>query len=351
MHSLVSHGWSALLAILVTSGLPTPLTGSRSVVQVAEAAPLPAANAKTSEKTAPPRVEADHVELDALGSLSLGDCNRGRLVNGVQPPEGRLFELVSPNFSFGTEETVSALVRAVELVHEEHPGTQPLHVGHLSAPSGGKLSPHLSHQSGRDVDLGFYYKAKRAWYRRATALTLDVERTWTLVSALITETDVEMILVDRSIHPLLRAEAKRRGASEAWLNSLFRGTGSLPPIIRHARGHATHLHVRFFSPIAEKNAARAYPILVERKIIEPLTTFTYYQAKKGDTLGRIADRFGVSVRQIQTANGLRGTLIQARKVYKIPREAGLPPVKPREVPPRRLPEASAEARKGQENAG
>lgn len=273
-----------------------------------------------------------------LGSLSVGHPNNGRLFNGVKPKDGELFELVAEDFAWGTTETVSYLKAAVEHVQQQFPGTLPLHVGHISKASGGHLSPHLSHQSGRDVDVGFYYKSKRTWYRRGTDATLDVARTWGLVRAFITETDVDLILVDRSIQVLLRNHAEKIGEDKTWLNEVFGGSPSRPAIIRHARGHATHLHVRFFSPQAQVNAQRAYPFLVKSNLIEAVEVFAYHTVRKGETLGKIAKRYGTSVKEIQRANGMRGTVIQAKKTYKIPKSGGPSPVSGDIVfPPRLLP--------------
>lgn len=45
---------------------------------------------------------------------------------------------------------------------------------------------------------------------------------------------------------------------------------------------------------------------------------TYYKIKSGDTLGRIAQRFGVSVRSLKSANGLRSDTIRAGRTLVIP---------------------------------
>lgn len=271
--------------------------------------------------------QAAHDHPSSLGPLSIGYPNNGRLLNGVKPEDGALFELVADDYAWGTQETIEYLKEAVRVVHSEHEDTLPLHIGHISKKSGGYLSPHLSHQSGRDVDLGYYYKSKRNWYRRATWKTLDVERTWTLVRAFITETDVEMLLIDHSIQSLLRKHAERIGEDKTWLQQVFRGSPERPAIIRHVRGHATHIHARFFSPHAQVNAQRAYPYLLDEKLIEPVLVYSYHKVRKGETLGRIAKRYGTSVRAIQAANGLRSTVIQARKTYKIPKRGGPRPVK------------------------
>ena len=62
------------------------------------------------------------------------------------------------------------------------------------------------------------------------------------------------------------------------------------------------------------------------------------EVRKGETLGRLAKRYGTSVKSIQQANGLRGTVIQAKRTYKIPRRGGPAPInEPIEVPERVLP--------------
>lgn len=279
-----------------------------------------------------------HDDVSALGSLSVGIPNNGRLLNGTRPQDGALFEVVAPDFAWGTEETVRFLTVAAEAVQKKHADTPPLHLGHISRDKGGYLNPHLSHQSGRDVDIGYYYTQKRAWYRRATWDNLDVARTWTFVRALITHTDVEMILIDGSLQNLLRAHATKSGEDKEWLQRVFKGDGQRGAIIRHVRGHATHMHVRFFSPEAQRNAQIVYPLLVEEQLVDPVTVYAHHRVRKGDTLGRLARLYGTSVVAIQRANGLRGTKIQAKKVYKIPRPGGPMPVDGQlEFPSRQLP--------------
>lgn len=276
-----------------------------------------------------------------LGSLSLGEPNRGRLLGGVPLQSSPLFEVVAPDFAFGTHETVAYLERAVRRVHDAHPGTPPIHVGHISRKSGGYVSPHRSHQSGRDVDLGFYYSKNGGWYKRGTADNLDLPRTWTLLRALITDTDVEMVIVDASIERLLRLYAERIGEDRPWLARVFSGSRERPEIVRHLWGHTTHFHVRFYNPAAQTLAARAYPHLVDAELVDPVQSTTNYRAKKGDTLGKLAKRFGTTVKAIQAANGMRGTAIQAKRVYRIPRPGGPVQAPALTIPGRCLPPRAA----------
>ena len=274
----------------------------------------------------------------ALGCMSLGSPNAGSLLNGVEPSDSELFKLVSPGSAWATSETLEYLARAIRVVHEEFPGTAPLMLGDISAKGGGPLRPHISHQSGRDVDIGYYYLNGATWYARGTAKNLDLPRTWAFVRALIAETDVDLILIDHSIQALLREHARKIGEDAEWLESIFKGGLGLRPIIRHARGHATHIHVRFFNPIAQETARRAYDSLVRQKLVPPQNAYVHHRVKNGETLGMLAKKYRTTVRAIQNANRLRGTRIRAKAVYAIP-VAGTakPRLEPLRVPARRTP--------------
>lgn len=280
----------------------------------------------------------------ALGPMSLGATNAGALFNGVRMPEGDRWELVDPAHAWGTRETIDAIDRAIGEVHRQFPGSPKLYIGHISAREGGHLSPHKSHQAGRDVDISYFLDARHRWYQRATAANLDRERTWAFVRALVTETDVELILIDSSVQRLLKEYALKIGEDRDWLDEVFQlGSRKPRPLVRHARGHANHIHVRFYSPIAQESAARAYPLLVKRGAIKPTSQYVRHTAKKGQTLGSLARQYGTTVEAIKRANGLRSTAIQAKRVYNIPRPSSGPAAPPKQVvvPPRRLPPPKA----------
>lgn len=219
-----------------------------------------------------------------LGSVSIGQPNRGRLFNAEPMPTGPLWHLEEPEHAFGTRETVESIRRAIERVEADHPGSPPLHIGHISRRSGGWLRPHRSHQSGRDVDLGYYYLEGPRWYAPATAANLDRARTWSLIMGLLTAGNVEYIFITRDVQELLLEHARSLSVDEAWLAELFDAAapppGSKPrkakltrkgarsrfvpepePLIRHRWGHHTHLHVRFFSDTACETGRRAFHLL------------------------------------------------------------------------------------------
>jgi len=107
---------------------------------------------------------------DALGSMSVGFVDAGRLLNGVQFPSGEGWLVVSPGKAWGTGETVAYVEAAIAAVRAQYPNAPRLRVNQISAKDGGYIQPHQSHQSGRDVDLAFYYPGSREGDRREAHL-------------------------------------------------------------------------------------------------------------------------------------------------------------------------------------
>ncbi|HHH12109.1 MAG TPA: LysM peptidoglycan-binding domain-containing protein, partial [Sorangium sp.] len=169
---------------------------------------------------------------------------------------------------------------------------------------------------------------------------LDVKRTWALVRALVTDTDVEYIFINSSIQKLLKEYALASGEDRSWLDSLFQYRSKHAwPIIRHVHGHDTHLHVRFYNRVAQQLGVRAHRWLARRGIVKPYTRYLRHRARRGDLLGNLAKRYGTTVAAIQKINHLRNNRIRAGRTYLIPkkvkRRIRKPP--PLSIPPRRLP--------------
>ena len=282
-------------------------------------------------------------DLHSLGSMSLGSPNAGALINGVQASENAHYKPVSPSGAWATQETLDYLSKALSRVHEQFPGTAPLALGDISSRNGGHSPPHVSHQSGRDVDISYFYNDGAGWYARGTAKNLDLARNWAFVRALITETDVDLILIDRSIQLLLEDYAKHHGEDPSWLAGIFRGVpGKLRPLIRHAPGHATHIHIRFFNPIAQETARRCHASLLQAKLTHAPQTYITHKVKKNETLGMIARKYGVTVPRLRAANGLKSSLIREKSALRVPVASRGPagPGARLRVPARRLPPTS-----------
>ena len=281
-------------------------------------------------------------DLPSLGSMSVGTPNAGGLVNGVQAVASPLYSLVSPGSAWGTRETLDYLNTAVAAVHEEFPGTVPLALGDIGARNGGALRPHISHQAGRDLDISFYYRDGTHWYARGTRDNLDFPRLWAFVRALIAKTDIDLILLDHGLQEPLKEYALSIGEDPTWVAQIFQGAGALRAIIRHAPGHATHLHLRFFNPLAQETARRCYGSLARHKLVKAPEQYLTHKAKKNETLGMIAKKYGSTVRAIRDANGLRSNLIHEQAVYRIPLSGGgvrIPHTERVRIPARRVPPA------------
>jgi LysM repeat protein len=286
-------------------------------------------------------------DLRSLGPMSLGSPNAGALLNGVQASENPFFKPISPSGAWSTQETLDFLSQALSRVHEQFPGTAPLALGDISGKNGGPSSPHVSHQSGRDVDIAYFYNDGAGWYARGTAKNLDLPRNWAFVRALIAETDVDLILIDHSIQVLLEDYARKQGEDPAWLSGVFRGVpGKLRPLIRHAPGHATHIHIRFFNPVAQETARRCHSALLEAKLTSAPQSFITHKVKKNETLGMISRKYGVAVPRLRAVNGLKSSLIRAKSSLRVPVASRGPtgPGPRLRVPARRVPPASERPR-------
>jgi murein endopeptidase len=279
----------------------------------------------------------------SLGALSIGAPNAGLLFNGIPLPESPLWTIRNAQEAFGTPETVAFIKAAVEAVLARFPDSPPICIGDLSRPDGGRLNLHASHQSGRDVDLGFYLTEGAAPdFTSVKPAKIDMARTWALVRALVTETDVDRIFVDRTVQAALYKYALSVGENRAWLEDLFQyPRGKADTVVQHERRHRDHMHVRFYNPHAQEWGRVAYRGLVEAGLLPP--PVVAYRVRSGETLSTLAARFGTSTAAIRAANGMHSSFLRAGRRYSIPLrripEEGQPIV----VPPRRLPPAAPPA--------
>jgi penicillin-insensitive murein endopeptidase len=334
-----------LIAGLMLAGFPTfvgavapdmPPPEARETRATVAPRETPASLLSLSDEELQRQVEADPA---SLGSLSIGAPGSGVVLNAVALEPDPRWEIAPRAISWGTSETMAAIQVAVDTVHELFPDTPPIFIGDISNPGGGRLKRHETHQAGRDVDFGFYYKpGKGTWYTPGTAANLDLARNWALLRALIVRTDVQTVLLDTRIQRLLYNYALSIGEEKEWLNRVFQFVkGSADAIVRHVVRHRTHYHVRFYNAVAQELGRRAHPALVQLQIVKPPVYTVAHLARSGQTLGQLAVRYGTSVRAIQQANGLNSTQIRAGRTYRIPVRTPAPPQDPFVMPRRLLP--------------
>jgi penicillin-insensitive murein endopeptidase len=312
------------------------LTAPPPAVRVERSPDSPAALLYLSDEELARRLDEDPA---SIGSLSIGTPGSAVLFNSVQLHRDPRWDIGSRAITFGTSETMEAIQTVVGKVFELFPDSPPILIGDISDEDGGRLKRHESHQGGRDVDFGFYFKSGKAdTFVTATAANLDLPRNWALVRAMITCTDVQTILLDTRIQRVLYKYALSISEDKDWLDRVFGfARGYRDAIIKHVKGHKNHYHVRFFNPVAQELGRRVHPILVEKGLMKPPVFTIKHVVRRGQTLGHIARIYGVSTTAIQQANRLSSTRLRAGRAYRVPVRAAVSPGVPIVIPQRKLP--------------
>lgn len=189
-------------------------------------------------------------ESSSIGAPGAGSLSGGRAF----PPRGPGWTHKGSR-PYGTDEAVLLLAWAITEVGLEYPGTAPLVIGDFSQDGGGRVPPHRSHQSGRDVDVGLYAVDNEPvqGFRRLPPDSVDYEKTWFLIERLLVTNELQYVFVDRSIQPGLQDAALAAGWDEEELDGLFEARGGKRALIRHVRGHDDHLHIRFRCPAEDED--------------------------------------------------------------------------------------------------
>lgn len=196
----------------------------------------------------------------AVASESIGFPSGGSLAGAVPMVEGKGRRILAiPWKTWGTASTIALLDRVLDR-WAARGDVQDILVGNISNRTGGRLEPHSTHQSGRDVDLGYPQKlaanAELSW-QEMNAANLDAAETWALLRMLVDTRAVEEIYIDRSIQKLLYEHAIESGvvpkSSLARWMEYPRPTGQAGARIKHVAGHTDHMHVRF---VCEKGQSR-----------------------------------------------------------------------------------------------
>ena len=199
---------------------------------------------------------APAVDAKNARSQSIGSPWSGHLQDATRLSIGDGTYIRRPYRAFGTKTTVEHVRRAVRATLASFPKIHVLAIGDLSAEHGGWISEHSSHRSGRDIDLGLFYKRKPAGYPesfvRATDTNLDRAATWNLLVNLLASHDkdggVQVVFLDYDVQSLLYKWAQQSGVKPRTLDQIFQyphGKGSSNGIVHHEPNHADHFHVRF----------------------------------------------------------------------------------------------------------
>jgi penicillin-insensitive murein endopeptidase len=200
-------------------------------------------------------------DLEPNPSVSVGYPNRGLLRFGMRINDDKdlRVKVGSLDSRHGTGELVRLIEHAAHEVAFRYPRAE-LTVGDLSRSGGGRFRPHVSHQSGRDVDIGFYMLDRRATPVNVHMFVLfnnqgigrqwgnlykfDAARNWALIESLLSHptTDVQHIFVSNSIKRRLLDQAIKEGANP---DLLMRAKRVITQP-RHGAPHRSHFHVRVY---------------------------------------------------------------------------------------------------------
>lgn len=198
-----------------------------------------------------------------ISSQSVGYPGDGS-VEGAMPMvdgPGRILRH-TPWKAWATRTTVATIDLVLREWARRYPSEQAIIVGNLSARAGGRLQPHSSHQSGRDVDLSY----PQIWDHKSELAPQDMnernlnrELTWSLLELLQESGALEHVFIDRKLQKLLHEYALETGRYskkdlENWMEYPS-STGTGEPIIQHVPGHSDHLHVRFKCTPSESRCA------------------------------------------------------------------------------------------------
>lgn len=239
-----------------------------------------------------------------LASLSPGPCRAvgwpafGRLENGVlaQSTTGLY---VRSREAWGTAETVDGLRAVAQEIATLYPGRGDLIVTDISRMDGGHLKPHRTHQNGRDVDVLLY--ANGDLPRARDLKDLDVERTWAFLMALRRDGMADLVLADMGIQQKLYTYAKKSlELPQTELEALFqypRGRTIKGTFLQHAKGHRTHMHIRFASPVAVAASA----LEDARRGVERVA---HIVVGRKETLATVAAQYGATPESIVSENRL-----------------------------------------------
>ncbi|GMV43212.1 MAG: hypothetical protein AMXMBFR64_49280 [Myxococcales bacterium] len=213
--------------------------------------------------------------LAALGAearpRSVGSPQGGELQDGFHVPlTGAWHSFYGPVRSRGTNyatlELAALLIRAARVVDDAVPGP-PLVIADVSAEGGGDLGRHMSHNSGRDVDVLFYVQDLegkpvrprgfvafdgdgRCAARGCDKVRFDDQRNWWFVRTLLASEDVpvQYVFVSDPLKERLLAYAAARGESPRILRRARK-------VLQEPRGsspHADHYHVRIYCSAADR---------------------------------------------------------------------------------------------------
>lgn len=181
------------------------------------------------------------------GATSVGKPHKGRIDNAVQLPKSDLYKRGQPWALWGSTHAVRMVVKAIGDFRRTTGFEGAIVVGSMSRRGGRRLPPHVSHQSGRDVDIRLPLLPGIEAHADPNQDEVDWYATWGLIKAFVETGEASLIFLDIDLHRRVYEAARVMGVSKAELAEILMWPfwkGGERPVVRHADGHDGHIHVR-----------------------------------------------------------------------------------------------------------
>lgn len=244
-------------------------TGRPSLAQyrgaLASPPPMPVSYAPTSyTRRAAQAYEATSAyvssSIDEAGKWVSGVARsvRNRFYSGIEMIQGFGYKFIHAGrqSNWGTQPLVDGLRTIAAYMRGTGKAGTDLAIGDLSSAAGGKLGGHLSHQTGRDVDIGFYMtdgaggpvdalgfvrfvggRDRLSGSAGGRTVRFDAERNWMLIEAILANPDPAFKPTNIFIAKHLESAVLAAGASSPHRDRAAALMTDWP-------GHDNHLHLR-----------------------------------------------------------------------------------------------------------
>lgn len=204
---------------------------------------------------------------------SLGYPSGGRLKHGILLPQSPLWTRGRDAGLWTSSHALATMIEALTRLRVDRGYAGEVFIGAISRRRGGKFPPHRSHRTGLDFDIRLPLLPTVPPETYPTPDAVDWPALWELVEALLDTGEVSMIFLDRRLQERLYWAARWDGKTPEELAPIIhwpRKERKWEAIVRHARGHKGHIHVRLLcGPDEARCTPRRAEVLARRGWIEP----------------------------------------------------------------------------------
>ena len=197
---------------------------------------------------------------------SIGLPYRGRLQHGVHlDPDGdglgRGFAVSHhrPDL-WGTPQLVK-LIKQCGRTYRRYFSTkyEAIPIGDLSSRHGGPLKKHKSHQSGRDVDIGYMRKKpiSRGYFKDTSPKEMNLYAQWVVLKCFLDDPLTQKVFIERARVRALKRYIKRiyKKRTSKLKKYLQFFPGGKKRVISPDKVHKSHMHVRIHCPSGDRKCS------------------------------------------------------------------------------------------------